>query len=267
MSTRQPRSFQNAVNESGYPLQLKLEDLINEKSMEHNWYVLVKEHHWLNSSTGDEGFIDLILGSHSLPKTKLVIECKKYSDNWIFLIPNKNPSATRESKIFAGFYENSLIVNDWRKTLIRPETYESSFCVSATKDSRTLEKISGELLLSLESLAIEESKLTMDHGNGILSALFYLPIIITTAKLYICLFDPGNINLDNGEISESEIKPVNFIRFNKNLATSLKDHKSNKDYYSKDSLVRTNLENDRTVFIVQSESILGFLKEFFWNNL
>ena len=48
----------------------------------------------------------------------------------------------------------------WNKNHIGPATPEASFCVMETggkKDSRTLEKLAGELLLSLEYLAIEET--------------------------------------------------------------------------------------------------------------
>jgi hypothetical protein len=68
------KSPEEIVNESGYPLQIRLEKWIEDTWREHKWKVLVSEHRWVNSETKDEGFIDLVLEKGE--NQKLVIECK-----------------------------------------------------------------------------------------------------------------------------------------------------------------------------------------------
>jgi hypothetical protein len=42
------KSSQDIVNNSGYPLQIRLEKWIEETWQQHKWRVLVKEHRWVN---------------------------------------------------------------------------------------------------------------------------------------------------------------------------------------------------------------------------
>ncbi len=48
-----------AINESGFPLQLGLQQLIQRQPL---WKVRVAEHAWRDPVSGDEKFIDLVLG-------------------------------------------------------------------------------------------------------------------------------------------------------------------------------------------------------------
>jgi hypothetical protein len=125
------------------------------------------------------------------------------------------------------------------------------------KDGRTLEKLAGELLLSLEYLATEEielcNSLIKDHGFAP-ENVFYLPVIVTTAKLQTVSFSPSKIDISRGGITDSTEAPAEYIRFRKNLATHI-DSQNPKIY----GLGDINKENDRTVFVVQAENFIKFL--------
>lgn len=79
------KSIQEIVNHSGYPLQMCLHEKILETQRQHSWQVLVPEHRWLNADNHKDGFIDLVLG-HSRFPIRLVIECKRVSGSWNFLV-------------------------------------------------------------------------------------------------------------------------------------------------------------------------------------
>ena len=49
------KTAQDVVNNSGYPLQLRLEEWIEETRQNHKWQVLVREHRWVNTETKDRG--------------------------------------------------------------------------------------------------------------------------------------------------------------------------------------------------------------------
>ena len=51
------KTTQDIINNSGYPLQIRLEKWINETKEHHEWCVLVTEHRWINGETKDYGFI------------------------------------------------------------------------------------------------------------------------------------------------------------------------------------------------------------------
>ena len=259
------KTKEDIVNDSGYPLQLHLEEIINKNSNEHNWRVVAREHRWVNKETREDGYIDLILENRQpMVRWRLVIECKRRNGSWTFLLPPKNAfNLTPQARILKTEIDAKKIY--WVSASCLPESYESAFCVPETggdKDSRTLEKTSGELLLSVESLAEEELNLWQrtEVGQptaGIFNQMHYLPIIITTAKLQVCKFDPMNVNTSDGKIStgDSEFDPVDYIRFCKNLDTNINFETSEKAY----TLSDINKANDRFVIIVQAEKILEFL--------
>ena len=196
------KSIQEIINESGYPLQIKLENIINSSTQEHNWRVLAREHRWVNAATGEEGFIDLILDNRTY-SVKLVLECKRVIGSWTFLIPNSSQYLARKYRLYKVSYASSEF--SWKEIDAVPESHESAFCVmevEGKRDSRTLEKISGELLLSLEHLAYEELNLYQEMNKGPDSQsqqrpdkepTYYLPIIVTTANLQTSIFDPVNV--------------------------------------------------------------------------
>jgi len=246
------------INESGYPLQLFLEEEINNSQAKHGWKVFVKEHRWVNSITQDEGYIDLVL-EHTTYIARLIIECKRVSGSWTFLLPESNSTLTSRSKLLHAEYPDPVIFK-WENKYIAPDSCEASFCVTEVegkKDNRTLEKISGELLLSLESLAVEEVKSLSAAARSQRNKL-YIPIIVTTANLQVCLFNPQDISAEDGSIkTASEIRQVEFIKFRKNLAGN-PEYRSQQFYNLKDA----NFENERTIIVVRAKSLTNFLQSF-----
>jgi hypothetical protein len=150
----------------------------------------------------------------------------------------------------------------WEKLYLDPVSQESLFCIFETggkKDSRTLEKLSGELLLSLEYTAKEENRLlqsVISNLNLQNVTMTYIPVIVTTANLQGMKFEHPDIEIANGKITKSETEPIKYIRFRKNLASSIR--------YDNTEVTRLrdlNKLNDRTVFVVQAESFIEFLRK------
>jgi hypothetical protein len=88
---------------------------------------------------------------------------------------------------------------------------------------------------------------------------FYFPVIVTNRELFVCEFDPSDVDISEGALQEraGEFKPVPFIRFQKsfttryttpNLVTSLQD---------------ANKQSQRTVLIVSASQLPEFLRQ--WN--
>lgn len=259
------KSAHDIVNHSGYPLQIHLAEWINNTyGQRHRWNVLVQEHRWVHRETNIDGYIDLVLDRKGFD-VRLVIECKRIYGSWTFLIPTEKPVEERKLTLLCAQHIPESY--SWPELNLKPKSFESSFCVMETSgqnDSRTLERLSGELLLSLEHLALEETRvfssalkkinpdLTSDQ-----SRMFYLPVIVTTAKLQTIAFDPSNIDIKNGRIDEtkSSISDIDFIRLRKNLTTTIKN-----DLPRIYSLKDVNRANDRSVFIVQAEKFIDFIE-------
>jgi hypothetical protein len=255
------------INDSGYPLQILIEHLVKTQLHENGWAVLVKEHQWSDPDTGNEGFIDLILGSHQY-NIRLIIECKRVSGKWNFLLPTGTYPSGQTRLLFAGRKSIETPWNiTWKDGFINPECEDAVYCVmevEGKKDNRTLEKYSSELLNALESLAQQETKINNFPNIPLknvqlppVNAMYYMSIIVTTAKLQKCVIDPLKINIDDGKIDNGIVSQIPFIRFRKNLPSIFETDNSKIT-----NIKEMNLANERSVFIVQADKFVEFLSRF-----
>jgi hypothetical protein len=259
------KSPQDFINETGYPLQLRLEKWINETSNEHHWEILTKERRWTNNQTGEDGYIDMVLRSGN-GILFLVIECKRIIGSWNFIVTKQKSS--KQSNISHLYHDYREKAKYWRYTPLCPESYEVPYCVMETdgkRDGRTLEKWAGELLMSLESFSQRYYSLIPEQTLGQYPpfAAYYLPVIVTTADLNVVIVDPTDkgIDITKGVVLDSEIESVDYLRFCKNLATGFKDNPERTiiDFNKLDR------ENDRTILIVKAEHFIDFLIELEYN--
>jgi hypothetical protein len=241
------------VNASGFLFQLKVEQLISETSEDHGKSILAREHKWVDSSDGNEGFIDLITSAGT--NGKIIIECKRVRDaDWVFLVPydakeTKNtrvPWSRRISDAHQGVA--------WDDFGFKPESLEAEFCVirgQGEKQTPMLERLSGILVASVESLANEE--LNYERSIGHAGLRFYFPVIVTTATLQVCRFQAADIDLKSGDLKQAEFETVPFIRFTKSLHSNLASSRP------PSNLPDAARENRRTVFVVNVEGLVEFL--------
>lgn len=129
-------------------------------------------------------------------------------------------------------------------------------------NSRTLlEKTASELTHATECLAKEE--LAFSPAKDFPQQKIYMPIIVTNATLKVCSIIPNAVNISTGELSpeDAQFETVPFIRFQKGLETNIV---SSTVQFGKGrglELSEINAEKERTVFVVNSDNLLGFLKE------
>jgi len=244
------------VNSSGFPLQLGLERLVQETENEHGWHFLSREHPWQNKASGSDGFIDLII-EKDLKFEVMVIECKRVKDtSWIFLDPTKQANNNRVVNAWVNRDNGGKVYFDWKDMAVDPASPESSYCIVAGQDSKSrpmLERTAAELIEATEALAIEEYNI--ENPTNIPNRIYY-PVIITTAELKVCNFDPSDINIKTGELQEKncKFKTVPFIKFKKSLSQRRPNKPKFKNIMDVDSFT------ERTVIIVNSDSIVQLLK-------
>jgi hypothetical protein len=273
------KSLKKIVNASGFVFQLALEHKIRSTSETHGWGVIAREHPWRNIENGSQGYIDIILG---LGRMRLVIECKRPKDAaWIFLNPNDKRDKVRRARLLwtkitdrtAGvlistgaipkpsktIYES---VAGWHDLAIAEESPESQFCVirgQGEEDKTMLERISSQLITSIECLANEEIEISNYKPNR--GVIVYMPVIVTTAQIELCHFDPGKIALLTGILSEGTFTTVPFIRFRKSLTTRLTSTAT------PTNIEEANQDKERTVLIMNSDSFCDLLQKLNLDNL
>lgn len=250
-------SLEQHINNSGFPLQIALSNLVKNTNSQHGWNVLYEEHGWKNNEAS--GFIDLVLEDRF--KTWLMnIECKRVQDtSWIFLVPTGASKSRRKTKLWVTNKSvGDIKCFNWFDIPMDPETYQSEYCVVPGQDSKSrpmLEHVAAEVVSSTEALANEEANIIPEEYSNL---RIYQNVIVTTAELKVCLIDPKLIDLTDGKVQNATFVNVPFVRFRKQLSHPPSDIKM--DRWG-DAIHSLKNSKENTVFIVQALEFLRFLQE------
>jgi hypothetical protein len=242
------------LNASGFPLQIKIAQEIRDKPGKHNCKVLAEEYAWRSSQSGEFGFIDIIAGYGVL---RLVIECKRGADaTWLFLTDKtKVMESDSMHAMCTDRAEGQPDIKSWSKYGLKPRSAIASFCIvrgQADKEPM-LERTATNLLSSADSLASEELVLSAREGDY--GYKFYVPMIITTAKLLHCRIDPKDIDLSNGKVApkDADCESVGMIRFQKSFGTV--------EESTATSIEGSHQESLRTVLVLHATELSSFVDQ------
>ena len=256
MNNKTEDRLRKAIDRSGFPFQLKLENVISDLQ---NWVIEGREIYW--EIEGYSGFIDTVYGSNLINK-KIVTEAKKTSGGeWAFLVDKNSKSEAHTSiSLIASIdnWEHKTSIN-WQESTTEHFTVRSAFCIliGQNEDNPMLERLCTNLLMATEAFAIRDLKEREVRGK-IQENRHYIPVIITNTPLYICMYDSDEVDLVSGLLTEKpEFKKVDSVAFQKPFWSSIDTQMIN----NHTSRFRYNKAQDRTVFIVNSEGFSKFLKD------
>ena len=271
-------SFARQLNQTGYPLQIAIENLVRDQLTfgPGEWRVRFKEHAWQSEDGEDFGFIDLVLENQA-GIVVFVLECKRFREaTWLFLAGNGTKNNTARAKIWATMppgpatQGGPLVLRDgvyvverqpsfygWFELNCQPLSPEMEFCVSSAKEKKEgLEQIGSGLISATEALAGEELPILLKHSAP--PPRIYIPVIVTTVELRVCEFDPNSISLETGDLPNTIAhSSVPVIRFRKQLSTK---HDEIIAQIHENALITR--EKERTVFVVQAKRFADFLASF-----
>ncbi|MBP1150342.1 MULTISPECIES: hypothetical protein [Methylocaldum] len=248
-----------AVNRSGFPLQIGLEHLINETRGSHGWKVIFSEHSWKNTTDGCSGFIDLVL-EDQYGTSVLIIESKRVLEtSWIFLIEDERQLQRRHAKSWLlRYFDNRFTYFGLKELTLEPTTPQSQYCVVDGQDPKSkpmLERVGADVVSSVEGFAYEEKELHLKDREAF---RMYFGVIVTTAKLKVCSFNPARISITDGKIQDANFKEVPYLRFRKQLAS----HYEVPEHYAVGGYREISSAKESTVFVVNAEALPRFLREF-----
>jgi hypothetical protein len=253
------------VNGSGFPFQIGVRKEIEKSSKDHGWAVDAEEHRWTHPAAKRAGFIDLVISHQELIFTVL-IECKRVSEDakWLFLTPRDYSSDRKRISALCTNKraEDAGVFVGWCDFEFDPISSEAAYCVFRGQDERNpmLERIADDLLPAVEAVGLEEMTCKMTQPDWYSDWRLFLPVIVTNAALYTCVFDADRVGMNDGRLPEGscEFKPVSFVRFRKSLATHYPAHGITPGHHN--SLRQSNLAMERTVLIINSAALSESLK-------
>jgi len=245
------------VNASGFILQIALKNAVEESRGRHQFDIEAIEHPW---KAGDQiGFIDLILGRGTM---RVVCECKRSRDaNWVFAVERGALDGSR-ARLHWTRFDKTRLFDGWFDFVLTRAAPESQFCMirgGGENDSPLLERIASQLVTSIESLAAEETSLRL-IGDTRDAHRVYIPVIVTTARLWLYRFATRDIEIATGEVTNAEYEEVQSILFRKALtAPSEPEPGGDVDEMPHRAFRRQSREQERTVLIVNAVSFVAQL--------
>lgn len=252
---RTPADLSKIVNQSGFPLQIALDRFISDHPGPGGWQVLYREHGWRHSSSGQEGFADLVLQGQN-DSLVVVLEAKRVMEaDWIFLQQSQSSFDINWARVWvnrtgiAGDREHS----GYFDLHVDPSSYESMFCTMPGQDKSRpmLERLAADVLASTEAIATEERAVMLQQRPRI---RIYLPVIVTTARLTTALIDPAKIELSSGEASDIEHKEIGWIRFRKQFSSDFAVQPDAANDFAAHSAAK-----EKSVFVVNVMYLFDFL--------
>ena len=254
------------VNKSGYPLQLGLQRLLNTKP----WNVELFEHAWRDPLSDKPKFIDIVARCGEGHPLRLIIEAKRPENvDWIFIRENETGDAridnelSVQSRMLVKNPKDSVFINQCEAVPFIPGSPEVVFCV---RDGEILEGTAAELVRAVDALAEQESDLfdlTRKPASlvGSLLKRVYVPVIVTTAKLFVCDADFGAIDFETGRVDTAHIKAATMVRFKKSFDVS--DSRNANEL----KIGQFAARGERTVLVVQASWFETFLDMYDFGNL
>jgi hypothetical protein len=261
MSTDFEKYARNIADSSGFPLQIRIADIVTNHP---KWQIFLEEHPW--SIEGNlKGFSDIIINHNYYEAITMVIECKRVKQaQWVFLLPKLNPSLRSHACLLYLWHDTGLKSYKWRDWQADPTTYESQFCAIPGQEQgrrNLLERTTAELIEAIDALAWQEYQIKKKQEAAFVPLnRLYIPVIVTTAELIISSFDPETISLKDGSLPpDANFQKVPFVRFRKSLTNKPQSPISPP---LPNSSQEAHLTTERTVFIVNAEGFKSFLDQF-----
>lgn len=254
-----------AINRSGFPFQMAVEEVVRRTESRTRCGVLFTEHSWTDRAGESGGFIDLVVASDVRPYV-FVIECKRHEGFWAFLkkAEGKKVRGRRHAKLFAHDVDRvkgQIGQSGWVDAPLDPDSVESSFCVvpKQDKDNPMLERLGAELVEATECLAREDNcRVLATHHSECL----YASVIVTNVKLIVAEFLQEDVDLETGKLRDTANLieyEAPFVRFRKQLSF-LKPDDNRKIF--ENNVYRLDYAKERTVFVVQAKHLDDFLANF-----
>jgi hypothetical protein len=248
-----PSDANGILNASGFPFQMRISHEIRNHPGKHNWQVLAEEYPWKNAETDESGFADTIAGYGAV---RLIIECKRGADStWLFLSSSIDEKQGRTVHCYCTDSEkDEPDIASWALLALSPPSPSASFCIvrgQADKEPM-LERIAATQIKATESIATKEQLIrrnTRMHYYG-----FYLPVVVTSARLLLYRIDLNKVDISNGKINTEKMdyEEVPFVRFQKAFSAK---HTS-----AAETIEESTKEDLRTLIVINSTKLVEFLE-------
>jgi hypothetical protein len=272
----------NALNEQGYLFQEACEQVLKNNERSTGWEVRASE--YPVSLQGQDTRVDIVLRSKtsSSPELYALVECKRADPShiyWLFGSPGlpfgDALCSTLGFECRATRSDQSYQVNYLLTQLhFKIATYGAVNWLEAKRSSsrrvstpQNIENAFGQVLKGVGGFAQEQ--LNQRRKSRALFKTFFVPIVVTTALLYVAYYEPSDIDLSTGKISKGKVlfgpqgqpaEEVEWVLVDYGVGENVAPKPIPEDYHSVDP-AELQKHKIRSIFVVNSKSLVSFFSK------
>lgn len=219
MSTEPFELLFEAVNEQGYLFQGACEQELRDKERRIGWEVIASE--YSVPLQGQDTRIDIVLRSKisSSPELYAVVECKRADPSYIYWVFGANGFPFGDASCSALGIESPPEIRSAQPYEVKRLLEQLPFNFVTSKARNWLEAKRGssgrvstpqnienaflQVLKGVGGLAQEQ--IDQRRKSNVAFKAFFIPVVVTTADVYVAEYNPYNINLSTGKIPRGHI--------------------------------------------------------------
>ncbi len=270
----------DGLNSQGYLFQQRcIHEIENIQRSAYGWLVAVENHPIAIHEKDTE--IDFVLSTGNR-HAHIIVECKRANPEYLTWAFTKTETKQFLATTIDIPTTNSGIPSETLRPESRPMTitfnnrepqfasYGLEILTKQTKgkvkpsNTKTINDACYQVLMGLGGFVFEQMEQMRKYTEG--GSYGYIPMIITTAKLYLVNYCVSDINLEEGKIATDKTKTeiVNWLVLSYGVPESIRltDIKEKQSYAGSDPRVIKEKFRTKDIFIVNSSHIKEFLSEF-----
>ncbi len=279
MTTEITELLFNALNEQGYLFQEACEHILKKNEEATGWEMKASE--YPVSLEGQDTKVDIVLRSkiQGSPELYALVECKRADPSyiyWLFGAPGLPFGGALCSTL--GFECREFGVNrpyQARRLVERLKFKINTYGVESWLEAK---KISGRRASTPQN--IENAFVQVLKGVGgfaqeqhhqrtksrELFKTFFIPVVVTTAQLYVASYETKNIDLSTGKISKAKVSfgpkeqpdmEVDWVLLDYGVGENVAPNPIPENYHGVEP-VELQKHKTRSIFIVNSKSLVDF---------
>lgn len=270
----------NSLNEQGYLFQEACFNALKTKERGMGWEV--KAYDYPVSLEGQDTKTDMVLQSTTSPGPELyaLVECKRADPSYVYWLFGAGQELFGDAYCLtlgleclrydstAGPYQP---VRHVERLPFRLKTYKPISWLEAKMDTskrsstpQNLENAFGQVLRGVAGFA-EEHRRQRGKTCATFSA-FFIPVVVTTAQLYVATYEPHDIDLSTGRVNKDQ---VNFgppdqlpqeefwVLVDYSVGENLAPESIPEEYYGVDPNELVKYKT-RSIFVVNSKFLVKF---------
>ncbi len=272
----------NAINEQGYLFREACEQTLKNNEGATGWEVKASE--YPVSLQGQDTRVDLVLRSKtpSSPELYAIVECKRADPAyiyWIFGAPglpfidalcSTLGLECREIRSDHPYQANRFVT----RLHFKFSTYAAESWLEARKDSgrrtstpQNIENAFAQVLKGVGGFAQEQ--LDQRQKSRELFRTSFVPVVVTTASLYVAYYETRNVDLSTGRIAKDKVlfgpqgqhaEEVEWVMVDYGVGENVAPKPIPEGYHSVDPAELQKYKT-RSIFIVNSKSLVFFFSK------